>query len=177
MHEEEARRNVQEVDDEINQHWTAVHPWTAKKMLRYLEDSESTKVTRELKEQFLSPDGSSVNKEHRRAEGGSVDPKGKTGHRSARTKVAREESEKPKEAELEVDGDVPQEESVESRSPKRKVIRVESEVTQDYVRETLAISKEEAEEMGFVPSALSEPLERSSGEESASWKDMEGDGK
>ena len=39
----------------------------------------------------------------------------------------------------------------------RKVIRVESEETQDYVRETLAISQEAADEMGFVPSALSEP--------------------
>ena len=37
------------------------------------------------------------------------------------------------------------------QSQKRKVIRVESEETQDYVRETLAISHEEAEEMGFVP--------------------------
>ena len=60
--EEEARRNVQEVDDEINQNWTAVHQLTAKKMLRYLEDSESLNVsTRELKDQVLSPDGSSVN--------------------------------------------------------------------------------------------------------------------
>ena len=37
------------------------------------------------------------------------------------------------------------------------MIRVESEETQDYVLETLAISQEEAEEMGFVPSALGEP--------------------
>ena len=44
-----------------------------------------------------------------------------------------------------------------SKVQKRKVIRVESEETQDYVCETLAISQEEAEEMGFVPSALSEP--------------------
>ena len=64
---------------------------------------------------------------------------------------------KLKEAEMEVDGEVPQEGSVEIRSPKRKVIRVESEETQDHVRETLAITHEEAEEMCFVPSALSEP--------------------
>ena len=57
---------------------------------------------------------------------------------------------------MEVDGEVPQEESLEIQSPKIKVIRVESEETQDYVCETLAISQEEAEEMGFVPSALSE---------------------
>ena len=52
---------------------------------------------------------------------------------------------------MEVDGEVPQEENAEIGSPIRKVIRVESE---DYVRETLAISKEEAEEMGFVPSVV-----------------------
>ena len=40
------------------------------------------------------------------------------------------------------------------------MILVESEETQDNVRETLAISLEEAEEMGFVPSALSEPTFR-----------------
>ena len=49
------------------------------------------------------------------------------------------------------------EESFLIQSPKRKVIRVESEEAQDYMRETLAISQEEAEEMGFVPCALSEP--------------------
>ena len=91
--------------------------------------------------------------------GGSVDPKGKMGRRSARTKVAREESAKPKEAQMEVDGDVGQEASVEIQSQKREVIRVESEETQDYVLETLASSQEEAEEMAFVPMALSEPRE------------------
>ena len=43
-----------------------------------------------------------------------------------------------------------------SQSRKREVVRVESVQTQDYVRETLAISQEEAEEMGFVPSVLGE---------------------
>ena len=37
-----------------------------------------------------------------------------------------------------------QEARVEVQGPKRRVIRVESEATQDYVRETLAISQEEA---------------------------------
>ena len=74
-------------------------------------------------------------------EGRSMDPKRKMGH---------EVKDKPKEVEMEVDGDVPQDESVEIQSLKRKVIRIESEETQDYVCETLAISKEEAEEMGFV---------------------------
>ena len=41
--------------------------------------------------------------------------------------------------------------------PKRKVIRAESEETQDYVRDTLTVSQEEADEMGFVPSVSSEP--------------------
>ena len=58
---------------------------------------------------------------------------------------------------MEVDEATLQEASVEVQRPKRKVIRVESEETQDYVWETLAISQEEADEMGFVPSALSEP--------------------
>ena len=34
---------------------------------------------------------------------------------------------------------------------------MESEETQDHVRESLAISQEEADEIGFVPSVLSEP--------------------
>ena len=49
----------------------------------------------------------------------------------------------------------PQGESAEIKShKKRKVIRGESEETQDYV---CGISREEAEELAFVPSALSEP--------------------
>ena len=38
------------------------------------------------------------------------------------------------------------------------MIRVESEETEDHARETLTISPEEADELGFVPSVLSEPL-------------------
>ena len=79
------------------------------------------------------------------------------GHRSDRAQVTREESEKLKEAEMEVDGEVPQEDNAELQSPKSKVIWVESEETQDHVCETLAISQETAQETGFVPSALSEP--------------------
>ena len=48
------------------------------------------------------------------------------GHRSDRTKAARDESYMLKEAEMEVDGEMPQEERAEIQSPKRKVIRVES---------------------------------------------------
>ena len=87
-----------------------------------------------------------------------VDPKGEVGHRSDRTKVAREEKEKLKEDEMEVDVDAPQGESAEVKSTKENVIRVESEETlQDYVCGMLAISREEAEELAFVPGALSEP--------------------
>ena len=46
---------------------------------------------------------------------------------------------------------------VEVQDPKRRVIRVESEETHDYVRERLAIRQEEADEIGFVPSASREP--------------------
>ena len=46
----------------------------------------------------------------------------------------------------------PHEASSEVQGPRRKVIRVELEETQDVVRETLAVSQEEAEEMGIVPS-------------------------
>ena len=95
---------------------------------------------------------------------GSVNPKGKIGHWSVRTRFANEESEEPNGAEnekqkkeMEVDEAAPHEASAEIQSNKRKVIRVESQETQDHVPETLAISKEEAEEMGFVPSALGEP--------------------
>ena len=48
-------------------------------------------------------------------------------------------------------------ESVETKSSKGKVIRVESEETQDHVCGMLVISQEEAEELAFVPCALSEP--------------------
>ena len=43
------------------------------------------------------------------------------------------------------------------KSQKRKVIRVESEEMQDYVRESLDLSWEEAEDTTFVPCAISIP--------------------
>ena len=49
-------------------------------------------------------------------------------------------------------------EGEEIRSPKRNVIRVESEETQDYVREGKSTEHEEEEERTFVPSAVSVPL-------------------
>ena len=60
--EEESRREVQEVDNEVNQNWTVVYQTIARRMLKYLEDSEALKVsTRELREQVLSPNEPSVN--------------------------------------------------------------------------------------------------------------------
>ena len=53
--------------------------------------------------------------------------------------------------------EAPGEVGEEVKSPKRKVIRVETEETQDYVRDSLNLSQEEAEEISFVPSALSIP--------------------
>ena len=47
------------------------------------------------------------------------------------------------------------EECEEIKSPKRKIIRVESEETQDYVREANDMDQEEGEETSFVPSAIS----------------------
>ena len=53
--EEEARSNVQEVDNVVNQNWIAVYQLIAKRLLKYLEGSEALKVsTRELKEHVLS---------------------------------------------------------------------------------------------------------------------------
>ena len=78
-----------------------------------------------------------------------MEPKGEIGHESDRTQVTRKEKEKLKEDEMEVE--------VETKNSKRKVIRVESEETQDYVCGMRAIGQEEAEELAFVPSALSDP--------------------
>ena len=39
--EERARRDVQEVDDEVEHTWTAAYEWIAKKMLKYLEEKRS----------------------------------------------------------------------------------------------------------------------------------------
>ena len=85
-------------------------------------------------------------------------------HQSDGKKAAIEEEENlgtlkedKMEVEMEVDAGVSRAESAEIKSQKRKVIGVESEETQDYACEMLTISQEEAEELAFVPSALSEP--------------------
>ena len=79
--------------------------------------------------------------------------------------MTRKEGEKSNENGKEGNEHAPQEEEAEVQSPKRNVIRVESEETQDYVRESLNLSQEEAEEISFVPSALSIPRGPSGGTE------------
>ena len=76
-------------------------------------------------------------------EGVPVDPNGEGHHERAQAKSSRRDSEAPRE-----DGE-------EVQSPKRKVIRVESEETQDHVREAMHLSQEQVEEISFVPSAIS----------------------
>ena len=56
-----------------------------------------------------------------------------------------------------VDGQAPCEEGTEIQNPKRKVIRVEYEETQDCVRASVNLSRAGAEEISFVPSAISIP--------------------
>ena len=52
---------------------------------------------------------------------------------------------------------MPGEEGIEIRSPKRNIIWVESEETQDYVGEAKGTDQEEAEELSFVLSVISVP--------------------
>ena len=51
-------------------------------------------------------------------------------------------------------------EGEEIKNPKRKVIRMESEETQDHVREAQSTEYEEEEERTFVPSALTVTIKR-----------------
>ena len=87
-----------------------------------------------------------------------MNPGGESRHRDVRAKVARKEREKQTRMENKVNGKASREEGPEVQSPKRKVIRLESEETQDYARESLNLSQEEAEERSFVPRAFSIPL-------------------
>ena len=73
--------------------------------------------------------------------GDSMDPEGEMNHKSDGKRAAIEEEENwgilkedKMEVEMEVDAGVPQAESSEIKSPKRKVIRVESEETRQSVR-------------------------------------------
>ena len=78
-------------------------------------------------------------------EGVLADPNGEGHHERAQVKSSRRESQAPGEQDEEV------------KSPKRKVIPVEAEETQDHVREAMDLSQVEAEEISFVPSAISVP--------------------
>ena len=78
-------------------------------------------------------------------EGTPVDLDGESRHEQAEAKLPRRGREMLNEGE-------------ETRSPKGKVIRVESEETQDYLREGKSTENEEEEERTFVPSAISVPL-------------------
>ena len=55
------------------------------------------------------------------------------------------------------ESEAPGEEGEEVKSPKRKVIRVEFQETQDHEREANDMNQEEAEEISFAPSAISVP--------------------
>ena len=78
-------------------------------------------------------------------EGTHVDSNGEGHHGRGKVKNHRSQS------------GVPGKECEETKSPKRKVIRVDSEETQDYVREANDMDQEEREEISFVPSAISVP--------------------
>ena len=89
--------------------------------------------------------------------GVSVNPEGECRHRQVRAKMARKERKYQPRMERKADRNALGEEGEEIRSPRKKVIRVESEETQDYVRESLNLSRDEAEEISFVPCALRIP--------------------
>ena len=82
---------------------------------------------------------------------------GESRHGQVRAKITRKERESQSKMEEKADGKAPSQAGAEIQSPKRKVIRVESEETQDHVKESLNLSQDEAEEIGFVPSAISIP--------------------
>ena len=84
------------------------------------------------------------------AEGVFVNTEGES-HQQTRVKITRREREDQVKMERKADryalGD----------SQRKNVIRVECEETQDYVREPLNVSRDEAEEISFVSSAISIP--------------------
>ena len=73
-----------------------------------------------------------------------MDPDGEGHQKREQVKRCRRESEAPGEGGEEV-----------QKSLKRKVIRVESKEIHDYVRRAKDMNQEEAEEISFVPSAIS----------------------
>ena len=122
------RQDVQEVMDETA--WKATRG--REEYARRLEPEGET----EMPETRIVTDG---------VEGVPVNPDGEGRHERVQANSSRRESEAPGE----------EGEGVESS--KRKVIRVESEETLDCVTEAKDLSQEEAEEISFVPSAVSVP--------------------
>ena len=78
----------------------------------------------------------------------------KSRHRQTQAKNGKKKRESNKN---EVDGKALLDEGAEVQSPNRKVIPVESEETQDNAKESFNLSREEAGEISFVPSAISIP--------------------
>ena len=73
------------------------------------------------------------------AEGVSVNPEGESRHRLARAKVGKEGKRESNKNGREGKWECTQEELAEVQSPKRKVIRVDSEETQNCARESLKL--------------------------------------
>ena len=71
-------------------------------------------------------------------EGVSVNPEDEIRHRQVWAKIARKERKNQTKKEK-VDGEAPGDEGAEIQSPQRRVIRVESEETLDYVRASLEL--------------------------------------
>ena len=91
------------------------------------------------------------------AERVSVNPEGESHHEQTRAKITRKEREDQAKMKRKADRHARGEDDEEIQSPRKKVIRVESEETQDYVRESLNLTRDEAEEINFVPCAISIP--------------------
>ena len=72
-------------------------------------------------------------------------------------KITRREGQDQAKVERKVDRNAHGEEGEVIQSHRKKVIRVESEETQDHVRESLDLGQEEAEYISFMPSAISIP--------------------
>ena len=121
--------------------WTAVTKGKEKKVWRLEPEGEAERPDARVP-------GNGV-------EGVSVTPEGQGRHGKVRAKITRKETETQTIMEEKVGGMAPSDQGAEVQSPKRKVIRVGREETQDYVRDSLNLCREEAEDISFVPSAIS----------------------
>ena len=98
--------------------------------------SESSKKMKDMDEITSEASWTAGTKEKEK-EVWSLEPEGEA------EKMARKERENQTKSEKEANQDASQ--GAEVQSPKRKVIRVKSEETQDHVRDSLNLSQEEAE--------------------------------